>query len=125
MNAIDWGEFENDRCWRVRIPDGSRYGDGRFRWMLHDGDDVFVEGKTLKEIDDIQDSVLYKNLIKNVDFKNRLKQRFYELGDTTFSDENIRKELSKDKWDEPEIRIVKVFFMTHKETIKQMLDDGL
>lgn len=114
----DWGEYENDMCWRVRVPDDTMYGDGRLRWTLHDADDIFdKDSMYAKDNDNLRDSVLYNGLMSNTGFADRYAKRIEELGNTTFSEESVNKELSKDKWDEPEKTQIAAFF---EERRKQM-----
>lgn len=109
----DWGEFENDMQWRVRIQDASEYGDGKFRWMLHDMDHIFDQNEIYADNRFLTDSVLYQGLMNNEDFRNQYEQRLKELGETVFSENNINMELSK--WDEPAKENISEFFDGRKE----------
>ncbi|MCR5302441.1 MAG: CotH kinase family protein [Lachnospiraceae bacterium] len=112
----DWGEFENDECWKVKEPLDDGYCDGRLRWTIHDGDNVFnIGGVKHTAADFVEESVLYQGLMKNEDFKVRLKDRINELGETCFSDENVQKEIDSGKWDEPELEQIEEFFATRKD----------
>ena len=115
----DWGEFENDLVMRVREPDDSLYGDGRFRWILHDGDESFNLGVWATDISYVRESALYNNLMKNKDVKQRFIDRLVELGNTSFSENNIQKELNNPKWDEPEKQSIKYFFEKRRSEITE------
>lgn len=120
----DWGEYENDMYWRVREMDNSPYGDGRFRWVLHDGDYAF--SVNIKGIDDcvsLEKSDLYRGLMSNRNFRNRLYERLTKLGETTFSDSSINKELTSGKWDEAEMKEIEAFLASRKETIDKIISD--
>lgn len=120
----DWGEFENDMCWRVRDPDDSEYGDGKIRWILHDGDDVFNSDRNgLSDNYFVRESVIYKGLMKNPDFRDRFAKRMIELGNTSFSDYNVKNELSKDKWDEPEKEAIEEFFRSRKQSMDKIINE--
>lgn len=120
----DWGEYENDMYWRVRDPDGLRYGDGRFRWILHDGDFAFgVIEKYTEDYTFLRKSVLYNGLMSNPYFRKRLYDRLTELGKTTFSDSSINKELTSGKWDEPEKKEIEEFLKSRKETMEKIIND--
>ena len=124
VGCADWGEFENDMCWRVRTPDDSLYGDGRFRWVLHDGDDVFdPDSSGLLDKHFMRESVLYKGLKENPDFRSRLADRMIELGNTSFSEQNVKYELDKDKWDESEKKSIEEFFGSRKQTMDEIINE--
>ena len=125
VGSADWGEYENDMCWRVRKPDDSTFGDGRFRWVLHDGDNVFnAEKKGPTDNYFVKESVLYNGLIKNEVFREKLKNRMTELGNTAFSDYNVKKELTSDKWDEPEKEAIEEFFRVRKQKMEKIIREN-
>lgn len=119
----DWGEFNNDMYWRVLKLDGSRYGDGKFRWIIHDEDLIFNTDSDISNISMIRGSTLYNGLMGNENFRKRFRDRLAELGETTFSDESVMKELSNAKWDEKQKEEIKEFFKTRKETVERFLFD--
>ncbi len=120
----DWGEFENDVFWRVKEPYDDSFGDGRYRWNINDGDDVFNMGGVRREAADyIKQSDLYTGLMENADFRKRLADRIKELGTTAFSDENIQEELNDPKWDEPEKKEIEEFFAVRKYELAKWADD--
>ncbi|MCR5592021.1 MAG: CotH kinase family protein [Lachnospiraceae bacterium] len=119
----DWDEFTNSMCWRVRKPYDSGYGDGRFRFMLHDGDIIFNDVISIMDQDYIDGSPLLKGLMTNESFREKLSARLVELGNTSFSDAHIKEELSDEKWDEPEKELIAAFFETRKEKILRFAED--
>lgn len=116
----DWAEYNNDMYWRVKEPYDDSYGDGRFRWMLHDGDYVFSD-KVIIEDDWFKgESVLYMSLMENDDFRHRFAARLNELGKTAFSEENIRHHLESGKWDEPQTRQIEEFLLDRRSVIEEV-----
>ena len=121
----DWGEMNNDIVWRVYTPSGQGNTDGRFRWVLHDSDAVFRDNRQIGANEAIESSVLYTNLTKNADFRQKFKERIKELGETTFSEENIRRELESGKWDEPEKEQIAEFMKNRREEMNRIIDEEL
>lgn len=117
VGNIDWGEYNNDMYWRVKKPDGTRYRDGRFRWIIHDGDYVFNKDYELEDNKLLLDNPLYPALMNNDEFRQKLSDRLTELGDTIFSDENVEKTIGSGKWDEPELLEISEFFETRRDRI--------
>ena len=113
----DWDEYTNSMCWRVRKPYDDGYADGRFRFMLHDGDFIFRDIISLADQEYIDRSPLLKSIMKNSSFRKKLAARILELGRTTFSDAHIKKELAKPEWDEPEKKMIDEFFKTRKDRV--------
>ena len=118
----DWAENNNDMYWRVKVPYDDSYGDGRFRWMLHDGDSVFNDEVRILGDWFTKDGTLYANLLQNEDFRNRFAARLEELGDTAFSEENIRSRLESGKWDEPELARIEQFLLERNTTIQEVIN---
>ena len=98
VGCNDWGEYENDQYWRVKEPYDNGYGDGRFRWMIHDGDNVFNKEVHLFDERFLDMGDLFPGLMKNPEFRHKLADRLKELGQTSFSKKNTDKVLSSDKW---------------------------
>lgn len=120
----DWGEFNNDMYWRVIEPDGTEYGDGKFRWIIHDTDLIFDPDSSISNDPIVRESVLYEGLMSNKAFRQRFTDRLIELGATTFSEENVNKELAKAKWNEPEIDEIRAFFRTRTQAIQRLVTNG-
>ncbi len=118
----DWGEFNNDMYWRFIEPNGSEYGDGRFRWIIHDGDATFDPDTSITNNPMVYESVLYQALMSNENFRSRFADRLKELGETTFSDESVADKLSDPKWDEPELKDIRKFFEGRKYKVAELID---
>ena len=92
--------------------------------MLHDGDDVFdPDSSGLLDKHVMRESVLYKGLKENPDFRSRLADRMIELGNTSFSEQNVKYELDKDKWDESEKKSIEEFFGSRKQTMDEIINE--
>ncbi len=117
--VTDWGEYKNDLCWRVRNPDDDAYCDGRFRWVLHDADTAFEGDGCVKNNEMITNSSLLNGLLKNERFKKLLYNRITELGNTTFSEDNICKVLDSYKWDETEVESVIEFLNIRHDSVNE------
>ncbi len=115
----DWDEYTNSMCWRVKEPYDNGYGDGKFRWMIHDGDIIFYDTVSMN----IDASPLLRGLMRNDGFRDKLAARIRELGNTTFSEERIKQELADDRWDELQKRDIAAFFETRKEKMEKFADD--
>jgi len=80
----------NEAVWRTRENNGSRFGDGKWRWMLFD---VNSGGMTidLADADTLaallqRDSVFY-SLYQNEEFREKFVKRLLYIGRTVFSEE--------------------------------------
>ena len=118
----DWNEGTNCMCWRVRNPYDESFGDGRIRWMIHDGDYILHDVVCLNDSEYVENSVILKAMLKNENFRKNLAERIIKLGQTAFSDEHIREELSKNKWDEPEKEKYEEFFKDRKTKMLALAD---
>ncbi|MBQ7581844.1 MAG: CotH kinase family protein [Lachnospiraceae bacterium] len=116
----DWGEFENDQVWHVREKDDSAYGDGRFRWILHDSDHIFDPSEDFQKNRFITESVLYANLMKNPEFRRQFSDRIRNLMETTFSNRRIASEL--ETWDDAGKAEVTDFFDGRAEKMNALAD---
>ncbi len=123
VGNYDWDEWNNRMCWRVKEPYDAPYCDGRFRWMLHDGDFIFSDMVSVANPGYVEANALLGGLMKNGDFRKKFADRITELGTTTFSDEHVSAELAKDKWDEPEKQQIEEFFKTRKDVMVKLADD--
>lgn len=123
--CTDWGEFCNDRCWCVKEPYDANYGDGRFRWIIHDGDTAFNDTVSIEDEDFVNDSVLISNLMKSNLFRKELAERLEELGKTSFSDENIERTLHSGKWDETQLATVEAFLLNQKNKMSEVITELL
>lgn len=88
--AQDWIN-NNTRLWKEK-KEGAKW-----RWILDDVDGSFISWrqnsdnfKLLQERSSKLTSALFLELSKNTNFKNRFKQRFEQLLDTIFTQENIQ-----------------------------------
>ena len=121
----DWGEYNNDMYWRVKQPDGTGYGDGRFRWIIHDGDYVFNKDFKLENNKLLFDNPLFPALMNNEEFRQKLSDRLEELSSTVFSQENVKKVIETDKWDEPELSEFVEFFGVKRNDDILLIDGNL
>lgn len=117
----DWGEYENDTYWRVKIPFDNSYGDGRFRWIIHDGDNVFNADYILDPYKNVDELDLPACLMKSSLFRKDLAKRLEELGNTSFSDENVEKILHSSKWDDPGLPDIESFLLNRKSAMLEVI----
>lgn len=118
----DWAEFENDMYWRVKEPNDDPGGDGRFRWMLHDGDYAFDSEISILSDWFLEESPLYRALMENDSFRQKFAERLTELGETAFSEENVKNHLESGKWDEPELEEAEKFLLNRKNVMKDVIN---
>ncbi len=111
--------------WRIRVPDDSQYGDGRFRWIIHDGDKVFCDDVHITGESFTNDSIIYTSLMKNEEFRKQFAERLRKLGTTSFSDENIEAVLGSGKWDEAGINEIESFLLNRKYTIEDLIENDI
>ena len=123
VGCNDWCEYENDMYYRVEKPYDNAYGDGRFRWILHDGDNVFNREVSLATPGRISEDGLYSGLLVNSEFRKSLSERIETLGKTTFSDKNLNRVFSDERWDEPEKEEIIDFFRTRKDTMNDFVQN--
>ena len=121
--CTDIGEFNNDMCWRVIVSDDSEYGDGKFRWIIHDGDTAFTPETSIMNNLMMKDGVLFNAIMSNTDFRHRFGERLIEMGKTTFSDENVQNELSDSKWDEFDKEEIRDFYKNRKSTVEMIFEE--
>ena len=119
----DWAEYNNDMYWFVKNPYDNSYGDGRIRWMLHDGDYVFDERTKILEDGFADEGPLFKNLMSNDTFRQELINRLRELGTTSFSEKNIKEHLESGKWDESELNKAEDYLLKRKNTIQTVINE--
>ncbi len=117
VGNIDWSEEQNDMYWRVKKPFNSTYADGKYRWILHDEDQVFYDDIHIFSDKFREDNVIYNGLINNADFRHRFVSRLRELGTTCFSEENIKKHIRSGKWDEQGLDDIEDFFLNRRKEI--------
>lgn len=125
VGCNDWSEYENDMYWRVRLPDDSVYGDGRFRWIIHDGDNVFNKEVLITDEGFQNECFIFKSLMNNAQFRADLVKKLRELGTTSFSDENIKTVLHSGKWDEAGLSEIESFLLNRKYTIDDLIENDL
>ena len=96
----DWGEengiLKNTQLWRVRKPDGSLYGDGKWRWSLYDLEyssslygqkETNVNYNTIKQA--IERQPLFKSVMKNEEFRSCFYNTLKEIGNNNFNSEKL------------------------------------
>lgn len=81
----------NWAAWRTREPDGSAYGDCKWRWMLFDVNSGgltvgHVDADTLSEV--IMKDEQFYSLYLNEEFRVKFARRILEIGREVFSKEN-------------------------------------
>ncbi len=103
---MDMSENKNYCLWRVRDPDGSEYGDGRWRWMLYDmnciefGESTYYGVESKAQINSFSQEMqytgtsynklpMYKGLKANKSFCNQFVLTFMDMANVNFSKENI------------------------------------
>ena len=125
IGCNDWSEYENDLYWRVRVPDDTAYGDGRFRWIIHDGDNVFNKEVLITSEGFMDESFIFRSLMNNAQFRADLVKKLRKLGTTSFSDENIKTVLHSGKWDEAGLSDIESFLLNRKHTIDDLIANDL
>ena len=91
--------------------------------MLHDGDYVFDDKVQIFENWFIEQGPLYSNLIKNREFRRKLAGRLRELGETAFSERNVKQHLESGKWDESELKNAEDYLLERKNTIQTVINE--
>ena len=94
LGNADWDEFWNSQLWRARTPDGTTYGDGKWRWCLYD-----TECATGMRTDDgldrarvdydsftaaMQNTVFFGAAMNNEEFRRKFLARITKLSQTNF-----------------------------------------
>lgn len=136
MNNMDASESANTRLWRAIEPDGSEYGDGRWRWLVYDMDamgwtdqeyygveyayqiDSFTHERMYTKDSYLTDRV-FAALFKNESFKQEFYDRFVELADTGFSAEEAEPILKEYEFD---LTYCDSFFVNRREYIQEYID---
>lgn len=94
----DW-PFNNYELWRSRGDDGQGYSDGRWRWMLYDLDALGCMDQWMAEsvtLDDVRENdIIFDSLSANAEFRQEFCDKLKELGDGTFSSEQITPVIEK------------------------------
>lgn len=96
----DWGEengiLKNTQLWRVRKPDGSLYGDGKWRWSLYDleySSSLYGQKETNVNYNTIKQAIerhpLFKSVMKNEEFRSCFYNILKEIGNNNFNSEKI------------------------------------
>ncbi len=105
---MDVSETKNYCLWRVREPDGTQYGDGRFRWMLYDMDCIDFASPAYYGVERkaainsfnqkmeftgtaINEHTLYKGLKSNEKFCRQFVLTFMDMANVNFNYENVEK----------------------------------
>lgn len=88
----DW-PLQNEGAWRTRsIVSGSRYADGRWRWLLFDVNSGGL-ALDLLETDTLADVItadrVFASLFENTGFKKQFAERLLYIADEIYSDEKI------------------------------------
>jgi len=121
IGSADWAEVQNDEYWRVKVPFDEGYGDGRFRWILHDADWIFNDSTKFEE-GFITHFDLFDSLMENADFRQRFANRLEELHNTCFSEENILRHTRSGKWDEPGLEEAEQFLLGRFEALEPLIN---
>ena len=111
IGNADWGEangkLKNTQLWRVREPEGTEYGDGKWRWSLYDTEysstlygqeKTNVNYNTMKQAIDRQP--LFKSAMNNEEFKSSFYETLKEIGKTNFNSNRVNELLDQyeNKW---------------------------
>lgn len=105
---MDVSETKNYCLWRVREPDGTEYGDGRFRWMLYDMDCIEFASLTYYGVERkaainsfnqimeftgvaMNEHTLYKGLKNNDKFCRQFVLTFMDMANVNFAYENVER----------------------------------
>ncbi|MBR4575125.1 MAG: CotH kinase family protein [Lachnospiraceae bacterium] len=123
VGCADWAEYENDTYWRAKIPYDNHYGDGRFRWIIHDGDNVFNDQITWEQEWFSESGDLVNGLLNSSLFRADLAKRIEELGQTSFSDQNIKQVLHSGKWDDPRLPEIESFLLNRKIRMAEAINE--
>lgn len=101
LNNGDWGGgTKHFRFWRVREPDGTRFGDGRWRLVVWDFDGAARDDGPTAKRNDARDMIdraintntnraMLNNLLLNPEFRARFVNRLADLMNTSFVPERI------------------------------------
>lgn len=109
---MDFSETKNYCLWRVREPDGSEYGDGKWRWMLYDMDCIEFASRTYYEVESkaeinsfnqtmeftgkrLNEQTLYSGLKANAEFCRQFVLSFMDMANVNFSYKNVEKVLAE------------------------------
>lgn len=88
----DW-PVGNEALWRVYEIEDTKYGDGKWRWMLFDLNSSGSLSPDLPDKDTISStmdkSAMFCNLCQNENFKKRFTVTFMDIINTSFTSENI------------------------------------
>lgn len=117
----DWQEAHNDTYWRVIEPYDELYGDGRFRWLIHDGDLILDTESVYFDENYKTNFELFNKLLANDDFKKRFADRLEELGDTCFSNDNVHKCLYSGKWDEAGRGEIEEYLRNRSDKVEKLI----
>ena len=123
IGNTDWQEVQNDEYWRVIRPYDKSYGDGRFRWIIHDVDQIFRSDEVRIDENYHTHIELFNKLIENEDFRMRFADKLERLGNTSFSEEHIKKCLESGKWDESECKEIHEYLTKRTAKIDQLIKE--
>lgn len=136
LNNMDASESANLRMWKAIEPDGSEYGDGRWRWLIFDMDalgwadpeyygveyayqiDSFTHERKYT-LDSYLTDRVFSALFKNETYRTMFYDRFIELADTGFAAEEAEKVLNEYGFD---LSWADYFFVNRREYIKAYVD---
>lgn len=111
---LDFSEQKNFLMWKTPVDEGSKYGDGRWRWILYDMDNVVwatevYEGGNAAAINSfteefattpsIGEQIFWNACCQNEEFKKQFVLSFMDIANNNFSRERISVILSKYDWD--------------------------
>lgn len=109
---MDMSETKNYYAWRVREPDGTEYGDGRWRWMLYDMDCIQFASLTYYDVERkaainsfnqkmeftgfaMNEQTLYQGLKNNENFRKQFVLTFMDMVNVDFAYENVEAVLAE------------------------------
>ncbi len=82
----DW-PGSNFALWRTRANDGSRYGDGKWRWMLFDinSSEMVLSDDSLSRV--LEEDRIFSSLYQNEEFRRQFTERLLYIGKDVFAPE--------------------------------------
>lgn len=85
----DWPE-SNYAAWRVKNVEQSKYGDGKWRWMLFDVNSGEMDNAQQDSISYVvSKDPVFASLLKNEDFQRKLVNKLMDIGNETYDNEKI------------------------------------
>lgn len=108
IGNADWGKasekdrLNNTQLWRVREPDGTKYGDGKWRWSLYDleySSSLYKQEMTNYDYDSIEraknNHSLFKSAMNNQEFRKNFYKVLGEIGSKNFDVAKINESLDR------------------------------